>query len=199
MTSLALKSVPARSSPAVWLRVAALLAPLLAGIGPIGSRAGDASFSEYEVKAAWLLNFARFVDWPTNTFESPETPIVVGIAGKDPFGRLVEKAFKEKTVKGRSLIVKRLTADHELSRCHILFVSAAERRRFRDICGKIRAMPVLTVGETDGFLDEGGSINFVLKEKSVRFEINLQAAQAAGLKLEANLLKVAISVRGKYE
>ena len=87
------------------------VALMLAGAGPVGSRAEDASFSEYEVKAAWLLNFARFVNWPTNAFQSPESPIVVGIAGKDPFGRLLEKAFAGKTVKGRSLVVKRMVTD----------------------------------------------------------------------------------------
>jgi len=199
MTSLALKSAPARRSAAAWLHGAAVAVFMVAGAGTVCSRAEDASFSEYEIKSAWLLNFARFVDWPTTAFESPQSPIVIGIAGKDPFGRLLEKAFSGKTVKGRSLLVKRMAVDQKLSRCHILFVSVSERRRFRDIFEKLRASAVLTVGEADGFLDEGGIVNFVLKEKSVRFEINVQAAQAASLKMEANLLKVAVSVRGRYE
>jgi len=175
------------------------MALMLAGLGPMGGRAEDAPVSEYDVKAAWLLNFARFVNWPTNAFASPESPILVGIAGKDPFGRSLEKALTGKTVKGRSLVVKKPVTDEELRQCHILFVSISERRRFRDLCDKLRTQPILTVSEADDFLDEGGIVNFVLKEKSIRFEINVQAAQAAGLKMEANLLKVAASVRGKYE
>ena len=199
MTSLALKSAPARRSPWVGLRAGVLIALMLIGLGPVSSRAEDGSFSEYEIKAAWLLNFARFVNWPTNAFASPEAPIIIGIAGKDPFGRSLEKAFAGKTVKGRPLIVKKPVSDEELRQCHILFVSVSERRRFRDIFERLGTNSVLTVGEADGFLDEGGILNFVPKEKSIRFEVNVPAAQAADLKVEANLLKVAVSVRGKYE
>ena len=199
MTSFALKLTPARLSLEPWLRVVALVTLMLVGAGPLCSRAQEASFSEYEVKAAWLLNFARFVNWPTNAFTSSASPIVVGVAGKDPFGRSLEEAFNGKTVKGRPLVVKRPATDLELRQCHILFVSVSERRRFRDISEKLRTQAVLTVGEADDFLDAGGIVNFVLKEKSIRFEINVQAAQTAGLKMEANLLKVAVSVRGKYE
>jgi hypothetical protein len=78
-------------------------------------------------------------------------------------------------------------------------VSTSERRRFREILQRLRTRTVLTVSEADEFLDAGGVVNFVLKGKSIRFEINVQAAQATGLKMEANLLKVAVSVRGKYE
>lgn len=198
MTSLALKSAPARRAPWVGLRAGVWIALMLVGIGLVRSRADDVSF-EYEVKAAWLLNFARFVNWPTNAFAGPESPIVVGIVGRDPFGRSLEKAFAGKTVKGRPLVVKKPVTDEELGQCHILFIGVPDRRRVRDIVDRLGTKPVLTVGEVDGFLDEGGILNFVLKEKSIRFEINVQPAKAAGLKVEANLLKVAVSVRGKYE
>ena len=199
MTHFAPKPPPPRVLPGLWSRVLAMATVILIGAGPVGSRAQETTFSEYEVKAAWLLNFARFVNWPTNTFQSLESPIVVGVAGKDPFGRLLEKAFAGKTVKGRSLVVRHPTTDQELRQCHIVFVSNSERRRLREILEKLGNHAVLTVGESEDFLDQGGVVNFVLKEKSIRFEINVQAAKSAGLRMEANLLKIATSVRGKYE
>ena len=81
--------------------------------------------------------------------------------------------------------------------CHLLFVSMSERRRSRDILEKIRGAPVLAVGESPDFLDQGGVINFLIKDESVRFDINLEPARIARLKLDANLLAVAASVRGK--
>lgn len=194
-----LHTTPTRIRPGLWSRVLTLSALLLHLAAPLPARAQESSFSEYEIKAAWLLNFARFVSWPTNAFDAPDAPIVVGVVGRDPFGRLLEKAFEGKAVKGHPLVVKRLTPDQDLRQCHLLFVSALEQRRFKDSLERLRTKPVLTVGESDDFLDEGGIVNFVLKEKSIRFEINVRAAKAAGLKMEANLLKVAASVRGKYE
>ncbi len=199
MTSVAPCHSRLRVPPVTWSCLVVLWVVLLSGASPNFSRAQEVTFSEYEVKAAWLLNFARFATWPTNAFISSNAPIVMGIVGKDSFGRSLERAFSGKTVKGRPLVIKRLVPDQEMPQCHILFVSASEYRRFKDISEKLRTNAVLTVGESDAFLDAGGMVNFVLKEKSIRFEISVQAAQTAGLKLEANLLKVAVSVRGKYE
>jgi len=162
-------------------------------------RADEAPFSEYQVKSAWLLNFARFVEWPPSNFPNAKTPFVVGVVGRGPLGKELDQAFAGKTVKGRAFEVRRLTSDSDLRGCHILFFISSEKRRLRDYLEKLSGYPVLTVGESDEFLDQGGIINFLLKDKSVRFEINLKAAQAAGLKLDANLLKVAVAVRGKYE
>ncbi|SRR6266498_1135962 len=155
--------------------------------------------SEYQVKAVWLLNFARFVQWPATAFSNAHSPVVVGVLGKDPFGRDLEKALEGKSVQGRSFQIKRVSTDLEMRGCHILFVAASERRRARDLPEKLKGACVLTVGESEEFLDQGGIINFLLKDKTVRFEINLKAAQPAELKLDANLLKVAVAVRGKYD
>ena len=155
--------------------------------------------SEYQVKAVWLLNFARFVEWPAAAFTNAHSPLVVGVVGRDPFGRELEKALEGKTVKGRCFQIKHVSTDAELRACHILFVAGSERRRARDLSERLKGGSILTVGESDEFLDQGGIINFLLKDNSVRFEINLKAAQPAELKLDANLLKVAVAVRGKYD
>lgn len=170
--------------------------------GVLGARsvsAEESAPSEHQVKAVWLLNFARFVEWPATAFPNATAPFVVGVVGKDPFGRELERAFTGKTVKGRPFVFRRISNDADLGGCHILFVPASERKRTRDWIGKLQGGAVLTVGETEEFLQNGGVINFLLKDNTVRFEISLNAAQAAGLKLHANLLKVAVAVQGKYD
>lgn len=161
--------------------------------------AADAPRSEYEVKAALLLNFVRFSEWPSTAFANRKSPYVIGVLGRDPFGRDLEKTFEGKVVRGRSFVIRRLPDDQEIRNCHLLFISYSERRRLRDLREKLKGATVLTVGEMDEFLDYGGVINIRLKNDSVKFDINLKAAQAAQLKLDANLVESAESVRGKYE
>ena len=164
---------------------------------PRARPAEEAPLSEYQVKAALLLNFVRYTDWPAGAFAQTNSPYVIGIVGRDPFGSDLEKTFESKIVKGRPFLLKRVSSDQELRACHLLFVPFSERRRSRDLLEKTRGAPVLTVGESPDFLDQGGVINLLLKNGSVPFEINLEPARAARLKLDANLLKVAVSVRGK--
>ncbi|MEY2409379.1 MAG: hypothetical protein QOF48_2049 [Verrucomicrobiota bacterium] len=164
-----------------------------------GLRAQRESASEYEIKAALLLNFARFTEWPGTSFASPKAPLVVGVVGRDPFGTLLEKTFSAQTMNGRSIVVKRLTADQDLKQCHLLFVPASEKRRQRELLEKIRGLPILTVGERDDFLDHGGEVQFLFADESIRFSINLNPAKAAKLRINASVLRLAISVRGRYE
>jgi hypothetical protein len=159
----------------------------------------EAAPSEHQVKAVWLLNFARFCEWPTNAFAHRDGPFLVGVMGKDPFGNNLEKAFEGKSFKGRPFAFRRISTGEEAKGCQILFVQESDRRKTRDLAQKLQRLPILTVGDANEFLDDGGIINFLLKDNTVRFEINLKAAQAAGLKLNANLLKVAVTVRGKYD
>lgn len=154
---------------------------------------------EYEVKAELLANFAGFVTWPTGTFANSNSPVVIGVVGKDPFERFLEKAVESKTRPGRRLVLRRVNSDAEMRECHVLFVASSERRRLRDLRERLKGARVLTVGESEEFLDQGGIINFLLKGQSVRFEISVESAQAAGLRLDARLLSVADAVRGKYE
>lgn len=154
---------------------------------------------ENEAKASLLLNFVRFTDWPQDAFTSAQAPFVIGVVGKDPFGQALDKTFSGKSVKGRSFLVKRLAADQNLKACHLLFVSASEKRRQRDLLDKLRGAPVLTVGETLDFRDHSGIVQFVPKENSVGFNINLNAAKAGKLHISSNVLRQADGVWGKYE
>lgn len=187
---------PAHRVQRPWL-LAGLLGAALLGCPP--GRAQDPAASEREIQAVWLLNFARYTDWPAAAFDSPSAPIVLGVAGRDPLGLLLEKTCSGKTVKGRSVVVKRWTAEHDPKPCHVLFVPASEGRRQRDWLGKVRGRPVLTVGESEDFLTGGGMLQFTLKDNTVRFSASLDAVQKGGLHLHASLLKVALSVQGRYE
>jgi len=112
---------------------------------------------------------------------------------------LLEKTFSEKTVNGRSMVVKRLTTDQNLNQCHLLFVSMSERRRERELLERFTSCPVLTVGEWDEFLDHGGAVQMLMMNQSVRFSVNLQSAKTTRLGIHANALRVAMSVRGRYD
>jgi hypothetical protein len=168
-------------------------------LAPLAVQAEETAATEYQLKAAWLLNFARFIDWPAEAFEGTADPLIVGVLGKDPFGKSLEQTFAGKTVKGRALLVNRFPTEQDLKCCNILFISTSEKRRHREILARLKQFPILTVSETDEFLDYGGVINFAHKEGSVRFVVNLTAARPARLKISASLLKLALSVKGKYE
>ena len=179
-----------------------LVAALLAGTTAWRTHAQPQSTpSQYEAKAAMLLNFVRFTDWPAEAFTSAEAPFVIGVVGKDPFGAVLDNTFSGKSVKGRSFVVRRMTADQNLKACHLLFVPASEKRRQRDMLDKLRGASVLTVGETFDFRDHSGAVQFVIKEKdnSVGFNINLNAAKAGRLHISSNVLRQADGVWGKYE
>jgi len=159
--------------------------------------AEEAPPSEYQVKAAQLYKFVRYSDWPARAFADTSSPYVMGVVGRDPFGNDLENVFEGKTVKGRKFLIQRVSTDQEMRACHLLFVSSSERRRSTDLLKRLAGAPVLTVGESPDFLDHGGMINFRIIDESVRFDINLEPARIARLKLDANLLSVAASVRGK--
>lgn len=156
-------------------------------------------YREYQVKAVWMLNFTRFVDWPTNAFAAKDAPCVIGVLGKDPFGSELEAAFDGKTIRGRRFELQRVQRESDTARCHMLFIPAGERRAWRELQPGLTKSPLLTIGEADGSLEQGGIINFVINDGSIAFEIDLRNAQKAGLKFDANLLKIAAKVKGKYD
>jgi YfiR/HmsC-like len=156
-------------------------------------------YQEYQVKAVWMLNVARYTEWPSTAFPANDSPCVVGVFGKDPFGKDLEAAFAGKLLKGRPFELKRVSSENDVRGCHILFVPAAERRKWRNLNDKLGKASVLVVGESSDFLDQGGIVNFVIKADSIQFEVDLRNAQKAGLKIDANLLKIAARVKGKYE
>lgn len=177
----------------VVLKTSALaLLLLVAAVAPIGADAR--SDLEYQVKAAFLFNFAKFVEWPADAFAKPQDPVAICILGKDPFGTSLDSVVRGETVSGRPLVVRRMRQALEARGCQVVFLPRSERGRQDEVLSAVEGASILTVGEDDGFLTDGGIIRFVLEENRVRFEINLAAAEANGVKLSSRLLRLARSV-----
>jgi hypothetical protein len=167
-----------------------VLAGVLVAFLPGLARAQDANPVESQVKAAFLVKFPLFVEWPAGTFTNALAPIVVGVVGQDPFGLGLDEAIRKAHVEGRPLVLKRFQDVSALGSCHLLFISASEQGRLGEILRRLEDTPVLTVGDFDRFAHGGGIINFIKEAGKVRFEINLDAAKKAGLKLSPKLVQV---------
>jgi hypothetical protein len=159
-----------------------------------GARAGAADeyrADEYRVKAAFLYNFAKFVEWPSQAFRNPSDPIVIGVLGKDPFGDALAEAVAGKTLGGRAFQIREVSDAQQAAGCQIVFVSASERKHLGPLFARIGNSAVLTVGETDNFAAEGGIINFKIDAGSVRLQINVEAARKQQLHISVKLLSLA--------
>lgn len=161
--------------------------------------AQESASVEYKVKAAYLFNFAKFVEWPVGSFPAKDTPITLGLVGKDPFGSDLEKTFENKTIEGRALQIKRFAEGEDLRQCHILFICASERKSLPQIFEKLQGGSVLTVGEVEEFNALGGMISFITQENTIRFDIKDEAAARVGLKVSSKLLQVAKAGRQSRE
>jgi hypothetical protein len=163
-----------------------------------GHVAGDeVTMTEYQVKALFLLNFIKYVDWPQGSFSDASAPVIIGVYGEDRFGDSLKKAVQGKIIAGRRIIIQSFGKNDALAQCNILFISDSEKAHLGEILNKIKELPVLTVGESDQFLEQGGMIHCVKKEGKVRLEINLDSARQANLQISSKLLNVADIVKGK--
>ncbi len=150
------------------------------------------AMSEYKVKAAFLLNFGKFVEWPSEALVDGELRICV--LGNDPFGSTLDKTLAGRSVGSNKVKPLRVSAADGARGCQIVFVSESEKAHVDQIVSTFRGSPVLLVSETDRFVKRGGMINFVEVDSKVRFEINEGAAKQAGLKISSQLLKLATAV-----
>lgn len=155
------------------------------------TRAQD-SLPEYQVKAAYLFNFLKFVEWPG---DSPG-PWSICVIGENPFGNDLAQAVSGKSVQGHELLVKDSLTPADLHACHVLFVSASETKRLPALLAALKGSTTLTVGDMENFTGSGGMIQFVAEDGRVRFVINVGAASGAGLKVSSKLLSLAQSVTG---
>lgn len=164
-------------------------------LGMLLTDARAQEMDEYQVKAAFLYNFAKFVDWPSQTFKTPQDPIVICVLGHNPFGNALQEVIRGKLVDGRAFAFRQVANAGEADSCQILFVSSAEGKRFRSLWGSLKPAGILTVGEAQGFAVNGGVINFKLDDGRVRFEINVKAAEGEQLRISSKLLSLAQIVR----
>ncbi|MDB6021637.1 MAG: hypothetical protein JWQ04_1494 [Pedosphaera sp.] len=155
------------------------------------ARADEAGPSEYQVKAAFLYNFAKFVKWPESAFAESNSPITIGIVGEDPFGSALALAVKDKTINGHPLNLRPVTSPAEMRFCQVVFLCQKPKRNLAETVAALKQASILTVSETDRFTEAGGMINFVMEGTKVRFEINDAAATQAGLTISSKLLNLA--------
>jgi hypothetical protein len=152
---------------------------------------GPSQAGEYALKAAFIYNFAQFVEWPADSFDACDSPIVIAVVGDDPFRGGLERAVSDKRVRDHPFVVRYLRDDQPIDACHIAYIGTGDPRRRQSQLNALRGRPVLTIGEADRFLHDGGIIRFFIENNKVRFEVNLQAAERAGLKISSKLLKLA--------
>ncbi len=163
-------------------------------IGPGAIVTGPAEEpTEQQVKAAFIFNFVKFVEWPRHAFSTNESPVLLCVLGKDPLGDTLE-SLGGKTAQGRRLSVRYITKPGEADRCQVLYVSRSEREQIGVVLKGMKGN-VLTIGDVRNFASSGGVINFVMKDSKVSFEINVDAAEKAGLQINSQLLKLAKIVR----
>jgi YfiR/HmsC-like len=150
--------------------------------------------TEYEVKAAYLYNFGKFVGWPAKVTAASEL-FSICVLGEDPFGSTFDATIAGESINGKKVVVKRIAKPQDAVSCRILFISSSEESRLKEILATLDNTSVLTVSDISQFTRRGGMIRFVMEANRVRFEVNLTTAEHAGLTLSSQLLKVAISVR----
>jgi hypothetical protein len=171
-----------------------LLSVLLAGAGRTAS--AQSNDDEYRVKAAFLFHFAQLIDWPADKFTVADNSFYLCTFGEDPFQGGLESTLAGRTIGNRAIRIRHLKQPPDLQGCHLLFIGKAQSKVIPVLLADLRNAPVLTVGETPDFLSAGGMICFRLEESRVRFGINLNAAEAARLKIGSRLLMLAQNVIG---
>jgi hypothetical protein len=149
---------------------------------------------EYRIKAAFLFNFAHYVEWPPDTFKDANSPLTYCTVGEDPFEGVLDESVNSKSVGTHPLRVQHLKAPENFQGCQIVFIGANEKKRVTAILETLKQAPVLVVGESSHFVQQGGTVGFLSEENTVRFEVNLDAAQRARLNISATLLSVAKTV-----
>src|SRR5215469_13662433 len=169
-----------------WL--AAVVAAQLLWGGVVSAQ--NSGFSEYQVKAAFLYNFGKFVEWPTNDFASTNAPLVIGIYGENPFGDNLSGVIRDKYINGHPVVTREVSIN-DLKSCQILFIAQSEQKNINEIQRNLDGAGVLTVTENMS-IESGVMIDFVLENDRIRFEINNTAAEKVGLKLSSKLLTLAI-------
>ena len=150
---------------------------------------------EYDLKAAFLFNFAGFVEWPADAFADAGAPLTIGVLGDDPFGSSLDELVAGETIRNRPLLVRRYRTVEEVEGCQILFVSSSEAERLDQIARVLARRSILTVGESKDFALRAGIIGFELTERRLRLRINLAAASDARLTISSKLLRQAQIIR----
>jgi hypothetical protein len=146
---------------------------------------------EYQVKAAFLLNFTRFIEWPPSSFPSDQAPIIIGILGVNPFGSYLNEIVTDEKIGTHPLIVQQYKSINDLKSCHILFINKLETEYLAQVAGILKGKDILTVSDAPDFLRQGGMILFFTRNNKIQFQINLDAVKATKLDISSKLLRLA--------
>ena len=165
-------------------------------LAPVSSLRAQSQVEESRVKAAFLFHFAQLVDWPQESLGAANQPVTFCALGDDPLSGALEATVQGKQIASRSIVVRYPHESDDLSGCHLLYIASRDKKHVADILARLKRAPVLTVGETDTFAQQGGMIGFALQENKIRFDINLLAARRSNLKISSRLLVLAKSVIG---
>lgn len=187
------RSLPLAAAP-MRLRISVLLAISCFTQG-VQLHAQQTKAAEYAVKATYLYNFSRFVQWPADASAAKGESFPICIFGEDPFGTVLDTILSGESIKGKPVVLKRVLKLQAALECRVLYISASEDARLKEILAGLDKTGVLTVSDIPQFSQRGGIIQFVTVANKVRFEVNLSTAQDAGLTLSSDLLKVAVAVR----
>lgn len=175
-----------------WL-IAAALACALTSIPSL--HAQQPKPGEYQVKAAYLYNFGRFIEWPAKVSIAKGDSFTICVLGQDPFGSTLTETLADEAINGRNVVAKRIPGPEDAVNCRILFISSSEGDRLKQILSTLNDASVLTVSDLPLFSRQGGMVQFTMEGNRVRFEVNLARTERAGLTLSSELLKVAVNVR----
>lgn len=156
-----------------------------------GSQAQSAATSESQLKAAFLFNFAKFVEWPSEAFAESTSPFIIGVLDDSAFAKELEQTVAAKRIDNHPISIQVFRAGGDIGHCHILFMSA-RGKDIPEVIRRLNGRAVLTVGETERFIETGGMINFISEKNKIRFQINHDAAKAARLTVSSKLLNLAV-------
>jgi hypothetical protein len=184
--------VPANRSVLAWV-MALVIVGILFGVS--GLSAQKSKPQEYEVKATYLYNFARFVEWPSSSAPAKSDSFAICVLGQDPFGPALDAIVAGESIDGKAVLAKRVSKPQDAVSCRVLYISSSEESRLKEVLAALDKSGVLTVSDIPQFSQRGGMIEFTLQGNNVRFEVNLAIAENTGLTLSSELLKVAITVR----
>lgn len=145
----------------------------------------------YQIKGAFLYHFTQFVEWPAQALSSDGSPMIIGVLGEDPYGSFLDEIVKGEVINGHPLTVRRYKEVDEIRNCHILFINLNNKNEMEEALESLKGRNILTVSDAPGFIRAGGMIRFVTVNKKIQFQINPEAAKAAGLKISSKLLRLA--------
>lgn len=155
------------------------------------SRAQGKPSLEYQVKAAFLFNFTRFITWPSTAFTADDAPFVIGITGSDPFGNYLDDLVSGERVNGRPIVIRHYAEGADVSGCQLLFIGNADTSKQKNFLSQVQQLPVLTVSDADSFIKAGGMIRFYKDDNHIKMEIKAAAVKGTRLDISSKLLQIA--------